>query len=138
MSKRMKRKVRKRRGSRTMGYGTISQHRKGGQRGGKGLMTGGKKHLWIKTVKFYKDYYGKHGFKRHFSVTKDLRIINVGQLAELAKKLNLTELNGVKLGFDKVLGKGKLEAALKVTALEFSKTAVKKIEAAGGQINKLE
>ena len=138
MSKRMNKKVRKRRGNRHQGYGTISQHRKGGQRGGKGVMTGGKKHLWIKVIKYYKDYYGKHGFKRHFSVVKDLRIINLGQLNELAKKINKTELIGSELGFDKVLGKGNIDQALTISALEFSKTAVKKIEAAGGQINKIE
>ncbi len=138
MSKRLKKAVRKKRGSRTHGYGTISQHRKGGQRGGKGVMTGGKKHLWIKTVKFYKDYYGKHGFKRHNYIIKSLRIINIGQLNELSKTLSKTNLNGLELGFDKVLGKGNLDAALNVTALEFSKLAIKKIEGAGGKIEKIE
>ncbi|MHA1298250.1 MAG: uL15 family ribosomal protein [Candidatus Helarchaeota archaeon] len=137
MSKRLKKAVRKKRGSRTHGYGTISQHRKGGQRGGKGVMTGGKKHLWIKTVKYYKDYYGKHGFKRHKYITKNLRIINLGQLNEMSKKLSKTDLNGIELGFDKVLGKGQLEKALNITALEFSKTAIKKIEAVGGKITKI-
>ncbi|MHA1377752.1 MAG: uL15 family ribosomal protein [Candidatus Helarchaeota archaeon] len=137
MSKRMKKITRKRRGQRTHGYGRIRQHRKGGQRGGKGVMTGGQKHLWIKIVKYFKDYYGKHGFKRHNYITKTLRIINIGQLNELAKKLSKSDVNGFELGFDKVLGKGKLDSALNVTAYEFSKVAIKKIEAAGGKINKL-
>ncbi|MFX0138430.1 MAG: uL15 family ribosomal protein [Candidatus Hodarchaeota archaeon] len=138
MSKRLKKAVRKKRGSRTHGYGRISQHRKGGQRGGKGEMTGGKKHKWIKTVKFYKDYYGKHGFQRHKYIIKNLRIINIAQLNQLSKKLSKTDLNGFELGFDKVLGKGNLDRALNITAYEFSKTAIKKIEAAGGKIVKIE
>lgn len=138
MSKRLKKAVRKRRGSRTHGYGRISQHRKGGSRGGKGAMTGGQKHLWIRTVKYFKDYYGKHGFQRHKYIIKNLRIINIGQLNELSKKLSKTDLNGLELGFDKVLGKGKLDGALNITALEFSKIAIKKIEAAGGKIVKIE
>ena len=137
MSKRLKKAVRKKRGSRTHGYGTISQHRKGGQRGGKGVMTGGKKHKWIKMVKYHKDYYGKHGFKRHKNITKNLRIINIGQLNQLSKKISKTDLNGTELGFDKVLGKGTIDRALIITAMEFSKTAIKKIEDAGGKIVKI-
>jgi large subunit ribosomal protein L15 len=101
-------------------------------------MTGGEKHKWIRTVKYFPDYYGKHGFKRHEYITKLMRIINIGQLNELSKKISKTDLNGPELGFDKVLGKGNIDSALTVSALEFSKKAIKKIEAAGGKVVKLE
>ena len=138
MSKRLKKAVRKKRGSRTHGYGTISQHRKGGQRGGKGKFTGGEKHKKMFMIKYHPNYYGKHGFQRYKRISKNLRIINIGQLNELSKKLSKTELNGLNLGFDKVLGKGNVDRPLNITAQEFSKLAIKKIEEAGGKIVKIE
>jgi len=57
-----KRKTRKRRGSRTMGYGRVGQHRKGGGGGSKGK-AGGRKHFWIRTVKYEPNRYKHIGFK---------------------------------------------------------------------------
>lgn len=142
MSKRLKKASRKRRGSRTCGWGRVGQHRKKGKRCGKGEMTGADGSLWTMVVKYYPNYFGKHGFHRHKYITKNLRTINLDQLNELSKKLlksnlNGLDLNGLQLGFDKVLGKGKLDRALNITAREFSKIAIKKIEAAGGKIVKI-
>ena len=127
----------KRRGSREHGYGKIGQHRKGGQKGGKGLHTGGQKHLWSYIVKYEPDYYGKKGFKLPQYYQEKLTTINVETLETIAIKEQLTELNLPELGYEKVLGRGNISKALKISAKKFSKTAIKKIEAAGGQCTKL-
>ncbi|MHA1693789.1 MAG: uL15 family ribosomal protein [Candidatus Helarchaeota archaeon] len=133
-------KIKKRRGSRTCGYGTQGQHRKSGQRGGRGK-TGGKKHKWTYIVKYDPDYFGKKGFKRPPDKQIKIKTINVGEINRLIEK-NLIEkeekfftLNVVELGFGKVLGKGTLNFPVKITAKSFSKKAVEKINNAGGQIN---
>lgn len=69
--------------------------------------------------------------------------INVATLQELAEKLNIgtIEINTLReAGFIsknqlvKILGNGELTAKLDVTANAFSKSAIAKIEAAGGKI----
>ncbi|MEM3921728.1 MAG: 50S ribosomal protein L15, partial [Nitrososphaerota archaeon] len=52
------RKSRKRRGSRTCGWGQIGQHRKSGSRGGHGH-AGMHKHKWTWVLKHDPDYFGK-------------------------------------------------------------------------------
>lgn len=123
----------KRRGSREHGWGKIGQHRKGGQRGGKGIHTGGQKHGWSYTVKYEPNYYGKKGFKLPQYYQDKLTTINVEDLEKIALEKQLTELNLPELGYEKVLGRGKISKPLKITAKKFTKVAIKKIEDAGGQ-----
>ncbi len=125
---RKKKKYKKFRGKRSYGYGSHKKHRGGGSRGGRGN-AGLHKHKWSHTVKYNKDHFGKRGFKP--VRRKEDVIINVKKLQDIAKsnKINLTEL-----GYDKVLGSGKIESALEVTAKSFSKRAKEKIEAAGGTV----
>jgi large subunit ribosomal protein L15 len=140
-----KRKVRKKRGSRTHGYGQVGQHRGGGQRGGHGKV-GFHKHKWTYTVKYDPDRFAKHGFKPN--KRKEVVAINVGKLDEQidmlleskqAKKTN----NGIKvhlksLGYDKLLAKGQATHPLIVQVDSWTKSAAKKIEEAGGKILKPE
>ena len=72
-------KTRKQRGSRYMGYGQVGQHRK--SKGGKGK-AGGRKHYWIRTVKYEPDRYSKIGFKPPSAKKPKLEIINVGELQD--------------------------------------------------------
>lgn len=136
-----KRDTRKYRGSRMHGYGRIGQHRKAGQRGGKGkagLHKGG----WTYTVKYDKNHFGKHGFKRPPRIIAESKILNIGQIdlmidglisEKIAQKEgNQITVNLFKLGITKVLGNGKLTRPFVITAPNFSKTAIEKIEAAGG------
>nr|HDO81242.1 50S ribosomal protein L15 [Candidatus Bathyarchaeota archaeon] len=138
---RRKRKVRKMRGSRTHGYGRVGQHRGGGQRGGKGG-AGKHKHLWIWVLKYDREYFGKHGFKRH-GVTRDVATLNVGGLDENVSLLKSGEEKGVpiidltSLGYVKVLGSGKVTRPLIVKATEFTELAIRKIEEAGGKAIKV-
>ena len=136
-----KRDTRKYRGSRTHGYGRIGQHRKGGQRGGKGK-AGMHKGGWTYTVKYDKYHFGKYGFKRPQRMLPKVNLINVGQLEQILDTLLAQEIakeegksisiNLCKLGIDKVLGDGNLSRPLTITAPHFSKLARSKIEAAGG------
>jgi len=137
-----KKKVRKKRGSRTHGYGQVGQHRGGGQRGGHGKV-GFQKHKWTYTVKYDADRFGKHGFKP--PTKREVRVINVGELDEqigrlLANKQAEKTKDGVKvylnrLGYDKLLGKGEVTRPLSVQVESHSKSAAEKIEETGGKIS---
>ena len=140
-----KRKVRKKRGSRTHGYGQVGQHRGGGQRGGHGK-AGFHKHKWTYTVKYDPDRFAKHGFKPYRR--KEVIAVNVGELDEqidvlLESKQAKKTKNGIKvclrsLGYDKLLAKGQVTHALIVQVDSWTKSAAKKIEGAGGKILKPE
>lgn len=134
------RKVRKQRGSRYMGWGQVGQHRKSGSRGGKGK-AGGRKHFWIRTVKYEKDRYRNIGFKPPSAKKKKLDTINVGELEELAFKI-LNE-NGIKagneldltsLGIRKILGRGSINIPLNIKVALITMSAQEKIETVGGSI----
>jgi large subunit ribosomal protein L15 len=140
-----KRKVRKKRGSRTHGYGQVGQHRGGGQRGGHGKV-GFHKHKWTYTVKYDPDRFTKHGFIPHRR--KKVNAINIGKLDEQisnlidSKQAEKTK-DGVKvnlnfLGYDKLLGKGEVTHPLIVQIDSWSKSAAEKIEESGGKILKPE
>ena len=84
----------------------------------------------------------KFGFKNPTRV--EYKAVNVAALQALAEAMNATEICSddlVKAGLAskndliKVLGNGELTAALTVTANAFSKSAIAKIEAAGGKTN---
>jgi large subunit ribosomal protein L15 len=136
-----KRKVRKQRGSRTHGYGRVGQHRGGGQRGGRGK-TGFHKHKWSYSVKHDPNRFGKHGFNP--ANRKNLNVINVGELDEQissllgneqAKKVEIgVEIHLNNLGYDKLLGRGKVTQPLFVQIDSYSESAAEKIEKAGGKI----
>lgn len=145
------RKTRKMRGSKTCGYGSKKKHRGKGSKGGKGY-AGSHKHKWIKIIKEEPDHFGKHGFT---SVRKKENvIINVKDLEKLIKdfregKMKIEheeikeddekiEINLTKLGYDKLLGKGKINVnkPILIFVKSFSKQAKQKIESVGGKIIK--
>ncbi len=141
---RKKKKSRKLRGrTRTMGWGRIGQHRKSGSRGGFGAV-GFHKHKWIWVLKYAPNWYGKHGFTRPPEIVYGKYTINVGELNELAKYLldkniaykedNKIVIDVTSLGFNKVLGKGKVTLPLKIITKEISEKAKEKIIAAGGEV----
>jgi large subunit ribosomal protein L15 len=140
-----KRKVRKQRGSRTHGYGQIGQHRGGGGRGGHGK-AGYDKHKWTQVLRYDPTYWEKTGFTP--AKTTKTNIINVGDLADLADKLESEEklkkkekkifLDLENLGYDKLLGTGKITQPILVKVAAYSETASRKLEEAGGQILKEE
>jgi len=138
------RKVRKKRGSRTHGYGQVGQHRKGGSKGGR--KAGRHKQGWTYVIKHEPEYFGKKGFTSQKAIGRKTNVINVGELEELAHKLaveKMLEKKGAKafldldkLGYDKLLGMGKIATPILVKVASHSEVAAKKIEEAGGQILK--
>jgi len=137
------RKSRKQRGSRYCGWGQVGQHRGGGMRGGKGK-AGGRKHLWIQTVKYNPDRYKKVGFKPPSSLEKEAETVNVGELRDLVIKTLGTDkvksgaddlsLDLDSLGYGKLLGRGNIDFPLSIKVSGYTSRALEKIEAAGGQI----
>ena len=139
-----RKKIRKQRGYRTHGYGRVSGgHRKSGQRGGVGN-SGWKGQHWLKTTKYEPKRYGKQGFKRPQKILKEKTTINLLELEEKTKTLleegiatkkeNKTKIDLRKIGVNKLLGKGKVTQSLEIIVEQVSKTAVKKIEEAGGTV----
>ena len=62
----------------------------------------------------------------------EYRVINLSDLEDLASKLNVSDINRVK-----VLGNGKLSKKINVTAHAFSKSAKEAIESLSGTANTL-
>ncbi len=128
------------RGSRTCGGGTHKNRRGAGNRGGRGRAGGCKHHFVRAMLRGYS--YGKHGFKLPAEISRDVSIVNVGELDELAPYLveeGLAEIkdgayhiNLENLEIEKVLGSGRVTKNLVVTSEGFSASAREKIEAAGG------
>ncbi len=134
------RKVRKQRGSRYMGWGQVGQHRKAGGRGGKGK-AGGRKHFWIRTVKYEKERYQKTGFLPPSAKKPEPLTINVGELEDLALKVigdygvkGGNELDLESLGIGRLLGRGSVSVPLNVRVSHATMSAQEKIEEAGGSI----
>ena len=139
---RRKKKSRYMRGTRTCGWGRVGQHRKSGSKGGVGH-AGMHKHYWTWVVKYAPDYFGKHGFTRPPELVPRIRWINVGDLDTMAEDLvnkGIAEkvddkivIDVTKLGYNKVLGRGKVTKALVVKAPAFTSNAIEKIKSAGGE-----
>ncbi|MGC9210335.1 MAG: uL15 family ribosomal protein [Acidilobus sp.] len=140
---RARKKVRKLRGrTRTMGWGRIGQHRKSGSRGGRGAAGMGKhKKSWM--LKYAPHWLGKRGFKNPTS-RGEPKAIDLEELERLVKELakggqvkvenDTYVVNLSELGYEKLLGSGKVSIKVKVVVPEATQKAVEKIKAAGGEV----
>ncbi len=141
MVRRFERKSRKYRGSRTHGWGRVGQHRKSGSSGGRGR-SGLHKHKWSLVMKYAEDssgypFYGKHGFKQPETIVAVRLGINVGELDSILDELVSRGLVQVvdgkyvvdllKIGFNKLLGRGKVSRPMIVRAVWVSRKAEEKI-----------
>ena len=136
MTTHRRKKIEKKRGTRTCGQGGMRKRRGKGNRGGKGY-SGSKKHRKSWIMMNEPGRIGKRGFvPKSDKCLRETRIINLDGLSRLAEK-NLdpkaNEIDVVSFGFDKVLGSGKITRSLNVKARSFSRHAKEKIEAAGGK-----
>jgi large subunit ribosomal protein L15 len=151
MVTRKTRKVKKLRGNHTHGWGSKKKHRGAGSRGGRGMAGTGKRGDAKKpSIWSNKKYFGKYGFTRRTFVKKIQPVnlsyfeINADKLLEkklIEKKGDVYIIDVKKLGFDKVLGCGKLTRKCRITAPVFSKKSAERIKKAGGeaiQLNKTE
>ena len=102
-----------------------------GKRGGRGR-AGMNKHRVMTRIKYMPGHWGMHGFNRHpklRNVNVSINLLQVSQMAE-GDSINLTEL-----GYDKLLGSGRMDRALNITVGSASARAIEKVEAAGGSVN---
>jgi len=132
------RKIRKKRGSRTHGYGRVGQHRCHGSKGYR--KAGRHKSGWSYVLRYEPDYFGKKGFTSPKSLRQKVNVINVGKLDEIAEKFSVEKEKGKSfvdlesLGYTKLLGTGKITKSLIVKVASCSESAAEKIKNAGGQI----
>ncbi len=141
--KRRHKKVTKMRGSKTHGYGAKKKHRGAGSRAGRGMAGTGKRADQKKTMINPSTYFGRRGFK-HKVNRKDYKIINLSNLQRrlhaLVEDKLIEEKNGIfvidlgKLGYDKLLATGNVDAKLHIKVKEASKSAIKKVEDANGKV----
>ena len=153
ITRKFPKKVRKMRGSRTHGYGRVGQHRKTGQRAGRGKTT-----QWKKSKKSYylkqkelgfpdPDWnIGKKGFKRPQDITRihQVNTINIKDLDQKIDNLvldnkakksgNSYSINLNEINIQKVLGRGKINKVINISVNKASQKAIEKIENAGGKI----
>ena len=156
MTRKYPKRIRKMRGTRTQGYGRVGQHRKAGQRAGKGKTTG-----WKKSKKSYylkqkelgfpdPDWdFGKKGFKRPQDIRRIYRVntLNIKDLdltiedltlKNIATKTGTTySINMKDLNIQKILGRGEVNNKINITVDKASKRAIEKIESAGGKVTLL-
>ena len=132
------RKIRKKRGSRTQGYGRVGQHRKTGSKGMRKV--GRHKHLWSYVLRYEPEYFGKTGFVSPKSLKQKVNVINIGKLDAMAEEFSVESEKGKFLidlssfGYTKLLGTGKATKPLIVKVKSYSRSAAEKIKEAGGEI----
>jgi len=135
----------KQQGHKTYGWGSKKKRRGAGNRGGRGMAGSGKRADQKKPsiLKEYGNkYFGKRGFVKHNK--KIVKPINIDNLEKklpdlVSKKLINEESKGFiidlkKIGYNKLLGSGKITKKLVITADSASKKAIDKIKKAGGEV----
>lgn len=146
MLKFKKKKVTKQRGSKTHGWGSMKKHRGAGHRGGRGNAGSGKRGD-AKKPTFQNDtrsnYLGKRGF---VSIYRDdaFNSINLAKLSfmldsfveekKATKKGDVYTVDLSALGYQKLLGSGKITKSVNVSVMVASQKAVDKINAAKGKV----
>ncbi|MFH1210610.1 MAG: uL15 family ribosomal protein [archaeon] len=145
MTARRQKKNKKMRGSHTHGWGSKKKHRGAGNRGGRGMAGTGKRADQKKPsilVEYGNTYFGKpKGFNTPWN--KKDRIINLEDIEKnideyttkglIIKENNVYIVDIKKLGFDKLLGKGKLKNKYKAIG-KVSRIAAERIKEAGGEV----
>lgn len=135
------RRIHKKLGSRTAGKGGAQKHRGAGSRGGRGnagAWTHKQRKVFLEGLPF-----GKTGFKRHPGLVSDAEVINLSDIDERIEKWAAEgkakkaaggySVDLCELGYQKVLGAGKLTHKIEIKADSFSESAKKKIREAGGK-----
>jgi len=131
------RKSRKQRGSRFCGWGQIGQHRASGSRGGVGG-AGKHKHFYIRTVMEEPDHFGHEQFHalRKTDVSKWVNIKDLNQLMKYSKvsEEGKTVLDLGELGYEKLLGTGRVDGSFTIKVKRIAQSAKEKINQAGGEV----
>ncbi len=132
------------RGNNSHGWGEKKKHRGAGHRGGHGLAGTGKRGD-AKRPRIWKNrkYFGKYGFTPH-GLVDSRNAINLSILDKqkdvLVEEKKATVENGTytinleKLGYAKLLGKGKIDTSFVLTVPIASKKAIAKVEEKDGSV----
>ncbi|MFC1769136.1 uL15m family ribosomal protein [Nanoarchaeota archaeon] len=131
-------------GNMTHGWGSKKKRRGSGHRGGKGNAGSGKRADSNKPSNWKnKKYMGKHGFVYHGQKVKvnPITVSTVEQKAvKWIKDKKAKEEKGQisvdlePLGYNKLLGSGKISQKLLITVSAASERAIKAVEDAGGKV----
>ena len=131
------RKSRRQRGTRFCGWGQIGQHRASGSRGGVGN-AGKHKHFFMRTNMEEPDHFGHEQFHalRKSDVSRWVNLRDLNQLLRYSKsgEDGKTVLDLGELGYEKLLGSGRVEAVFTIKVKQASKSAKDKITEAGGEV----
>jgi large subunit ribosomal protein L15 len=127
------------RGMGTAGTGARKNKRKSGNKGGIGMSGTGKRADHKKTLilKLYgHKYFGKQGVTSRGTKRDTRQRINIGDIELNLEKYGKKTKEGweITLKNYKILGKGEVKNKLIITCLEASKSAIEKVEKAGGKI----
>lgn len=138
-----RKKVTKYRGDSTHGGGARKKRRGAGSRGGRGNAGTGKRAGQKKAGKIMP--LGKFGFLPRRTSVQKVAVINVGDLSVQKLERWMMEGKATKdgafyvvdlgiLGYDKLLGTGKINLKLKIKVAVCSASALEKVRAAGGDV----
>jgi large subunit ribosomal protein L15 len=131
------RKSRRQRGTRFCGWGQIGQHRASGSRGGVGG-AGKHKHFFMRTLKEEPNHFGHEQFHalRKSDVSRWINLRDLNMLLKYSKsgEDGKTILDLGELGYEKLLGSGRVEAVFTIKVKWVSKSAKDKITEAGGEV----
>ncbi len=95
-------------------------------------MAGLHKHKWSYTVKYAPDHFGHNEFKPPNQV-KTSRWLNISDLSSLKTTMD-SEIDLGSLGYDKLLGEGKVDRPYRLIVPRASSRAVEKIRGSGGSV----
>ncbi|PSH02094.1 MAG: 50S ribosomal protein L15 [Nanohaloarchaea archaeon QH_8_44_6] len=123
------------------GYGSSKKNRGAGSRGGRGKAGSGKKASHDRMGKEGLKKMGEHGFKPfHENEQNGLNLRDIDQRIEELVEAGLADeedgtfvVNLDDIGYDKVLGTGKLTKDIEIHAENFSDSAKRKIEESDGK-----
>ena len=138
-------KVTKRRGSKSHGFGSMKKNRGAGNRGGRGLAGSGKRagHKVQQIIKrFGKGYLGKYGFtSKSRTKIKGINLKEIDTKIDLymekgfaKKESGIISIDLEKIGYNKLLGSGQVRNKMKIKVKFFSKKSKEKLEKIGGEI----
>lgn len=146
-------RIRKMRGSRVCGYGRVGQHRKTGQRAGRGTTTQWNKSMYSYYLKQKELGFpdpnwklGARGFKRPQDMVRiyktnainikdlDIKIDDLVQKKKATKSGNTYSINLNDINIQKILGRGEIQKKINIHVKKASKQAIEKVQAAGGKI----
>jgi large subunit ribosomal protein L15 len=141
---RMKKRIKRIRGTRTCGGGSHKKRRGKGSKGGSGN-AGAYEHHFVRSLKMGIRK-GKHKSQLPRKNRSAEKTVNVGELEAMLEELieegkaeekadgSGIYLDATQLGIEKILGKGKVTRKLTLRANKISRAAKEKIERAGGEV----